>query len=102
MAFDMNKHLAAGTKVRVAEPTDVPAWSTWDDDRGRTSATLKKRIQAMFFRGNRKITAEVLYVGRESERAKLLRKNQIKLRLKEASGIILNITADPGNLKRVG
>ncbi|NLX12407.1 MAG: hypothetical protein GXY44_01970, partial [Phycisphaerales bacterium] len=68
MAFDANKYMAAGTKVRVKDPGEVPEWSKWDDDGGRTSAQVKKRMQSLFFRGDRKIVGEVLYIGRESER----------------------------------
>ena len=60
MAFDDNKNLAAGTKVRIAESMDVPEWSQWDDDKGRISGSVKKRLQQMFFRGDRKLTAEVV------------------------------------------
>jgi len=98
MAFNMNKYLAVGTKVRVSQPMEVPEWSTWDDDRGRTSTPVKKRLQSMFFKGDRKVTAEVVYVSKESERERLRRKGRIKLRLREASGVALNIIADPSVL----
>ena len=98
MSFDGSKHLAVGTKVRVAVAMDVPEWSTWDDDKGRTSASLKKRLQQSFFRGDKKITAEVMYVPKETEREKLRRKGQVKLRIRESSGAMLNITADPEKL----
>ena len=98
MSFESNKYLAVGTKVRVAEPMDVPEWSTWDDDKGRTSSPVKKRLQAAFFRGDKKVTAEIVYIAKESERERLRRKNQIKVRVREASGSMLNITADPTTL----
>ncbi len=101
MPFDMNKYLAAGTKVRIKEPCDVPEWSKWDDDGGRTSSQVKKRMQAMFFRGDRKIVGEVLYIGRESEREMLRRKGQIKIRVRDSAGTMLAITADPSNLIKV-
>ena len=101
MAFDTNKYLAAGTKVRVKEPTEVPEWSKWDDDGGRTSSQVKKRMQAMFFRGDRKIVGEVLYIGRESERERLRRKGQIKVRVRDSAGTMLAITVDPKNLIKV-
>jgi len=100
MGFDDNKSLAAGTKVRVAEPTDPPEWSTWDDDKGCTSASVKKRLQLMFFRGDKKIVGEIVYLASESEREGLRRKGQIKVRIKDPSGCMLTITADPGNLVR--
>ena len=98
MAFNQSKYMAAGSRVRVTEPMDVPEWSTWDDDKGRTSGSVKRRLQASFFRGDRKISAEVVYISKESEREKLRRKGQIKLRLREASGTMLSITADPSRL----
>ena len=99
MAFNNgNNHLSVGTKVRVTEPTETPETSKWDDDGGRTSATLKKRIQTMFFQGNPRVQAEVLYIAKESERARLARMGQIKIRLRDKSGCMLNITADPSIL----
>ena len=98
MGFEGTKKFAAGTKVRVAEPMDVPEWSEWDDDAGRTSGQLKKRLQGMFFRGDKKITAEVVYIAKESEREGLERKGRVKLRLREPSGSQLVITADPTKL----
>ena len=98
MAFDQNKYMAVGSRVRVSEPMAVPEWSTWDDDRGRTNPSVKKRLQAAFFRGDRKISAEVVYIGKESEREKLRRQGRIKLRVRAPSGAMLSITADPSRL----
>jgi hypothetical protein len=98
MAFDTSKYLAIGAKVRVAEPMEVPDNSSWDDDKGRTSGTLKKRLQSLFFQGSRKISAEVLYIAKESERDRLRRKGLIKIRLRDPSGVMLNITAEPRHL----
>jgi hypothetical protein len=99
MSFDANKYLAVGTKVRVANATEVPEWSTWDDDHGRISANIKKRLQSMFFQGSSKITAEVIYVGKETERDKLRRLGRIKVRLRDPSGCMLVVTADPSQLE---
>jgi len=99
MAFDMNKYLAVGAKVRVAEPMDVPENSTWDDDHGRISPSLKKRMQTQFFKGDKKLTAEVMYISKESEREKLRRKGLIKVRVKDQAGCMLILTADPNKLK---
>ncbi len=98
MAFDLSKNLAAGTKVRVSSPTDVPEWCTWDDDHGRTSGNVKKRLQMLFFRGDKKINAEVVYIAKESERENLRRKGRVKVRVREPSGSCLVITADPTKL----
>jgi hypothetical protein len=100
MAFDMNKNLPVGAKVRVAEPMEPPDWSTWDDDKGRTSGTVKKRLQGMFFRGDKKVVAEIVYIAKETEREKLRRNGQIKVRLRDPSGAMLTITADPAKLTR--
>lgn len=100
MSFDLNKNLAVGTRVRVAEPMEIPEWSTWDDDKGRTSAVAKKRMQGMFFRGDKKIVGEVMYISKETDREKLRRLGQVKVRLRDPSGCALVITADPTKLVR--
>ena len=99
MAFDGNKYLAVGAKVRITHPTEVPEWSTWDDDHGRISASIKTRLQGLFFQGSDKIVAEVVYIGKESEREKLRRLGRIKVRLRDPSGCMLVITADPAQLQ---
>ena len=101
MAFGGSKHLAAGVKVRVAEPMAVPDWSVWDDDGGRTSSSVKRRLQAKFFQGNRKLAAEVLYIPKQSEREKLRRLGRVKVRVRDQSGCMLSIIADPTHLKSV-
>lgn len=90
-----SKALTVGTKVRVAQPMDVPETVAWDDDGGRTSGLLKKRLIASFFKQDKRITAEVVYIARESERERLRRKGLIKLRLRHQSGSMLNITTEP-------
>jgi hypothetical protein len=100
MGFNLNRNLPVGAKVRVVEPTEPPEWSVWDDDKGRTSGPVKKRLHGMFFRGDKKVTAEVVYVAKETDREKLRRKGQIKVRLRDPSGATLTITADPGKLVR--
>ncbi len=99
MSFDGSKYLAVGSKVQVAEPMEVPEWSTWDDDHGRVSASIKKRLQAMFFKGSNKLTAEIMYVGNETEREKLRRLGRVKVRLRDQSGCTLVITAESGQLQ---
>ena len=98
MNFDITKHMAVGAKVKVVESMGVPAYSTWDDDRGRISATGKKRLQTQFFQGNPKISAELVYVPKEMERESLRRKGLVKLRIRDPSGATLTITADPNTL----
>jgi hypothetical protein len=98
MSFDMQKFMAVGTKVRVAEPMDVPEYSSWDDDHGRMSASLKRRMQALFFRGDRKLAAEIVYISKESERERLRRRGLVKIRVRDKAGCILTLTADPSTL----
>ena len=100
MGFDTSKHMAAGTKVKVKVPMQVPDWSKWDDDRGRTSSSVKKRMQSKFFGGDSKIIAEVMHISRESEREKLRRKGWIKIKIRDQAGTSLAITADAEKLKR--
>jgi hypothetical protein len=90
--------LASGTSVKVRQPGSVPTWSTWDDDGQRTSNSVKRRLQEMFFRGDRRISASVLYVSSESARQRLKSKNQIKVKLRDAAGASIVIVADPENL----
>ena len=98
MGFNLNRHMAAGVRVRISQPMEVPTWSKWDDDHGRISTPVKKRLQTMFFNGSSRVTAEVVYISSETERQKLRRLGQIKLRLREPSGSSLTITADPQHL----
>lgn len=92
------KHIAAGSKVRISEPMDVPHWSEWDDDHGRTSVPTKRRLQVQFFRGDRKLHAEVMYIANEGERLKLQRQGRVKVRIRDASGSTVVITADSTKL----
>jgi hypothetical protein len=101
MAFNESKYLAVGAKVKVIEPMEVPEWSTWDDDKGRTSGPVKKRLQGMFFRGDKKVVGEIVYISKESVREKLRRNGQVKVRVRDQSGSILVITADPAKLVKV-
>lgn len=87
------KYLAAGTKVTIAKAMDVPTWSECDDDKGRTSAPIKRRLQQLFFRGDKKVTAEVIYIPNETERDKLRRMNRVKVRVREAAGTAAVFTA---------
>lgn len=99
MMANSGKHLPAGTRVRVTEPGDVPSASTWDDDKQRTSTSVKKRLQQMFFRADRRITAEIVYVSSESVRAKLKTKGLTKVQVRDQAGSELVITAETDNLR---
>jgi hypothetical protein len=92
--------IASGTKVTVVASMDVPHWSTWDDDRGRTSVPTKRRLQQMFFRGDKRLTAEVMYIAKESERDKLRRDGRVKVRVRDPSGSSVVITAEVAKLKK--
>jgi len=94
------KFMASGTQIRVRIPGPTPPWSSWEDDRGRTSGPVKRRLQEMFFRGDRKIRAEVAWVSSESERDELSRKGRLKVKLREASGTTLLVTAALDNIQK--
>ncbi len=96
------KHIAAGTRVRVAQPMPVPQWSECDDDKGRTSVPTKQRLQLLFFRGDKKVAAEVVYISNETERERLRRLGRVKVRIREASGAMVTCTAPADTLCKVG
>lgn len=93
MLGSKNRAFTAGTRVKVRQPMAVPVDSAWDDDGQRTSNSVKKRLQQLFFKGDKRIQAEVVYVSSESLRAKLKRKEQIKVSLRDAAGSRVVITA---------
>lgn len=94
MVSASSKFVPAGTKVRVVEPGPVPAYSKWEDDKQRTSTPVKRRLQELFFKGDRKIQAEVVYVSSESERDRLRLKGQVKVQLRDPAGSCIVITAE--------
>lgn len=89
------KALSVGSKVFVTQAMDAPDGIEWDDDAGRTSGLLKKRLIASFFKQDKRISAEVVYIAKESEREKLRRKGLVKIRLRHQSGSMLTITVEP-------
>ncbi len=100
MAMLQSKYLAAGTRVRVAEPGAVPEWSSWDDDHGRTSTSVKRRLQQLFFRGDRRIVAEVVYISNESQRDKLRSLGRAKVQAKDPAGSMVVFTAEVESLEK--
>ncbi|NLX23339.1 MAG: hypothetical protein GXY55_16940 [Phycisphaerae bacterium] len=100
MAVGNGRDLSAGTKVRVEPPIPVPEWSEWDDDKGRASTPVKKRLQQMFFKGDRKVNAEIVYIAKETERDKLRRLGRVKVRLRDPSGACVVITAEAATLTK--
>lgn len=89
------KNLSVGAKVRASQPMEPPEGTKWDDDAGRTSGLLKKRLISSFFKQDQRITAEVIYIGKESEREALRRKGLVKIRLRHNSGSMLTICTEP-------
>lgn len=89
--------LAAGTRVRVKSPGPVPEWSVWDPCQ-RTSNHVKRRIQDQFFKGDRRVQAEVVYIGNESLRDKLRKQERVKIELRDPAGVMVTILADAKNL----
>lgn len=92
------KYISAGTRVRVREAGGVPAWSVWDDDNQRTSVPVKKRLQKLFFSGDRRVGAEVVYISNEAMRDKLRNLGRVKVQLRDPAGSMIVITAPIDNL----
>lgn len=84
--------------MKVKTPGAVPTWAEWDDDHQRTSVSVKKRLQELFFKGDKRIIAEVVYIASESLRERLKSKNQFKVELRHPSGASLIILADATNV----
>lgn len=89
--------LPAGARVRVRAPMHVPEWSDWDPC-PRTSNSVKRRIREQFFKGDRRIQAEVVYITSESMRERLRREGRIKIQLRDPAGSIVVVLADPSAL----
>lgn len=95
------KNLTAGTKVRVKDPGPTPNWSNFEDDFQRTSTSVKKRLQDSFFKGDKKLVAEILFISSEDERERLRRDKRVKVALRSPGGSPIVITADATNLHAV-
>ncbi|MFO0839804.1 MAG: hypothetical protein U1D55_14935 [Phycisphaerae bacterium] len=93
------KFIAAGAKVRVVNSGPVPKESYWDDDKQRTSTSVKRRLQSLFFQGDKRIRAEVVYIVSDSERNKLRSMEMVKLSVRDAAGSLIVITAPTANLQ---
>lgn len=89
--------LSAGTRVRVKETGSVPEWSNWDPCQ-RSSTSVKRRMQTAFFKGDKRIQGEIVYIASESLRERLRRDNRVKVQLRDAAGVQIVIVADPENL----
>ena len=99
--LSVKKNLTAGTRVRVQEPMSTPSDSVWDDDNQRTSNTVKRRLQDLFFKGDRRIQAAVVYITSETVRFRLNKANQVKVELRDPAGSAVTITANVSHLKAV-
>ncbi len=100
MGMSPTKFIAAGTRVKVSSPISVPSWSTWDNDGGRTRTAIKKRLQQLFFRGDKRISAEVVYIANESERDKLRGDGRVKVELRDQAGTMITVTAPVDDLRQ--
>ncbi len=99
MIASAGKHLPAGTRVRVSQPGPVPSWSIWDDDGQRTSSAVKRRLQRLFFSGDRKIHAEVVFISSESEREWLRSQGRLKVLVRDPAGCSVILTAEAAGLR---
>ena len=94
------KFLSAGTRVRISAPTPVPSWSTWDNDGGRISTPVKKRLQQAFFEGDEKISAEVVFISNSDERQRMRNDGVVKVAIRDPAGCALTITAPADRLRK--
>jgi hypothetical protein len=96
--MNMKRSVTAGSRVKVVEAGPVPQGSEWDEDNQRTSTSTKKRLQKLFFEGNKKVQAEVVFVASETDRERLKRNKQIKVLVREPSGSSAVFTVDAENV----
>jgi hypothetical protein len=91
----VNSSWPPGSKVKINQATTAPDWSKWDDDRGRTCTSVKKQLRDKFYHGEEKLSVEVIYVAKESERERLRKQGRTKVRLRDPAGasIILEVDA---------
>jgi len=90
--------LSAGAPVRVRTPGPVPEWSEWEPCQ-RTSTAVKRRLQELFFKGDKRVHAQIIYVGSEAERDRLKLQNRAKVQLRDAAGNTVVAMADLENLQ---
>ena len=93
-------YISSGSRVKVIKPGPVPVSSVWDDDRQRCSPSVKRRLQTLFFKGDCRITSQVVYIGSESIRERMRKKNLVKVQLRDAAGSSIVITAEADNLRQ--
>ena len=100
MLSKTNVSLPAGARVRVKKPGSVPEWSEWDPCQ-RTSTPVKRRLQQLFFLGDKRIQAEVLYISSEGLRERLRNQGRVRVELRDPAGCSIVILADAENLNSV-
>jgi hypothetical protein len=93
------KFIAAGTRVKVKTPGIIPTWSVWDFDGHRVANSVKRRLQQLFFTGDRRVTATLVYISSESERERLRRDGRVKVEVRNAAGNSVVITAGAEDLQ---
>ena len=91
--------LAAGTRVKVKAALETPEWSVWDSDGQRVSNSVKKRLQQLFFKGDRRVSASIVFITKESERERLRRTKRVKVEVRDPAGCSVIITAGAEDLK---
>ena len=96
----MKEVFSIGLKVKLIAPMNVPTWCEWDDDRGRVSSHAKAVIRDKFFKGDPKVSAEIVHIPSEVEREKLRKLGRTKLRLRMPSGDSIIIAAELSHLTR--
>ncbi len=96
----MRQDLTVGSRVKISAVMSAPQWCEWDDDRGRASTSTKNKLRQKFFNGDKRLTAEVAFVARESERDKLRKSGRTKVRVREPSGSVIVIPVELATLTR--
>ncbi len=91
--------MAAGTRVKVKTPGTVPPWSVWEFDGHRVANSVKRRLQQLFFQGDRRVSATLVYITAESERERLRRDGRVKVEVRNAAGNSVVITAGAEDLQ---
>ena len=90
--------VSAGARVRITSPGPVPVWSVWDPCQ-RTSTTVKRRLQELFFKGDKRVQAQVTYIASEALRDRMRKLNRAKIEVRDAAGATVVLLADTGNLQ---
>lgn len=96
----MNQTFSAGQKVILTAAMTAPAWCVCDDDKGRVAKHVKKTILERFFKVDKKLTCEIVYVSNEVEREKLRKAGRAKVRVRTPAGECIIIPIEINKLKR--